>query len=109
LRHEKRLRDQVETNIKARSGITLPVEDRILKSIARAEKASGISLDAVDPRSKRSWGGRNIYERTRDVGLEALYLAAFGGGSHSVHGNWQEVYGAHLEWGEDGQFKPKTD
>jgi hypothetical protein len=29
-----------------------------------------------------------------------LYSAAFGGGSHSIHGNWQEIYSNHLGWEE---------
>jgi hypothetical protein len=31
----------------------------------------------------------------------------FGGGSNSVHGNWQEIAGNHLEWDEEiDRFQP---
>jgi hypothetical protein len=43
------------------------------------------------------------------VGLEAAYRAAFGGGSQTIHGNWNEVYGNHLHWNEsERSFTPKT-
>jgi hypothetical protein len=69
----------------------LPVEDRMLKSIRRAVSAAGVSLDDVDPTDGRPWGGKNAYEKTQDVGLGEAYLAAFGGGSQNVHGNWNEI------------------
>ena len=109
LRHERKLRDVIEANIGARSGIVLPIEDRMLQSIGRMERAAEMSLDAVDPTDQRPWGGKNISEKTRDVGLAVAYRAAFGGGSQTIHGNWNEVYGNHLHWNEtEGTFTPKT-
>jgi hypothetical protein len=107
LRHERRLLDTVRNNIRDRSGITLPIEDRMIQSIERAAKGAAIDIETIDMKDKRPWGGKNIYEKARDVGLEPLYLAAFGGGSHSIHGNWQEIYMNHLEWDGENAFTPR--
>jgi hypothetical protein len=109
LRHERKLRDRVTSNIADRGGIMLPIEDRMLQSIDRTARIAGISLDEMDVRGATNWGGKNIFERAKDVGLDHAYLAAIGGGSNSIHGNWQELSGHHLEWDEHtGHFKPKT-
>lgn len=108
-RHERRLRDLIEANIKRRNGIVLPIEDRMFKSIDRSAEVAGITLQQVDPADRSGWAG-SMFDRTKAVGLEALYLAAFGGGSHAVHGNWHDLYGNHLEWGEkDQRFSPNLE
>ena len=73
-----------------------------------ASDAASIKLDEIDVKDKQPWGGKNIFEKAREVGLGNFYSAAFGGGSHSIHGNWHELYSNHLEW-EDGsdEFTPK--
>jgi hypothetical protein len=107
LRHERKLRDRIRANIEARGGSVLQIEDRMIRSIERAAEGAGMSLDAIDAKDKRPWGGKNIFEKAKDVGLQALYLASFGGGSHSIHGNWQEIYANHLEWDGATAFTPK--
>jgi hypothetical protein len=57
---------------------------------------AGIPLDEVDNKGVRDWGGKNIFEKAKAVGLDHVYLAAIGGGSNSIHGNWQEIAGHHL-------------
>lgn len=108
LRHERRLHDRIQSNVAARSGVVLPIEDRMLKSLARAERLAGISLSSVDLKDKAPWGGKNLYDKAEAVGLENLYLAAFGGLSHNIHGNWQDLYQFHLEAedSENPEFKP---
>jgi hypothetical protein len=54
-------------------------------------------------------GGKNLYEKADAVELGEAYLAAFGGASHSVHGNWHEIYGNHLHWDDQKGFTPNTD
>ncbi|WP_255696590.1 DUF5677 domain-containing protein [Aurantimonas sp. HBX-1] len=44
LRHERKLRDRVLSNVAARNGIVLPIEDRILKSIDRSATAAQVIL-----------------------------------------------------------------
>ncbi|MET4601085.1 hypothetical protein ABIB90_000536 [Bradyrhizobium sp. JR4.1] len=108
LRHERKTRDKIQTNIAARSGVILPIEDRMLNSIGRAERAAGISLDDVDIRDKRPWGGKNLFEKAKAVGLSDAYSAFFGGTSHNVHGNWHDIYTNHLNWDETANsFTPK--
>jgi hypothetical protein len=107
LRQERRLFDRVQAKVSKR-GSMLPIEDRMLKSIGRAARAAGVSLDDVDPTDGRPWGGKNMYEKTNEVGLRDAYVAAFGGGSQGIHGNWNEVYGCHLHWDESAAFTPNT-
>jgi Family of unknown function (DUF5677) len=108
LRHERKLRDSIRKNIEDRRGIIQPIEDRMLRSIERAAKVALVDLDQIDLKDKRPWGGKNTFDKTRDVGLEGFYLAAFGGGSHSIHGNWHEIYSNHLEWDEiTNEFTPQ--
>jgi hypothetical protein len=108
MRHERKLRDTINTNIEARNGTILPIEDRMLKSIRRTEAASQISLDDINMKDKGLWGGKTVYDKADAVGMGGMvYRAAFGGGSNSVHGNWQEINGHHLEWDERGHFEPK--
>ncbi|MDQ6701729.1 MAG: DUF5677 domain-containing protein [Pseudomonadota bacterium] len=110
LKHERKLRDKITRNIADRGGIILPIEDRMLKSIDRTARIAGMPLNDVDNKGARDWGGKNIFEKAKAVGLDHAYLAAIGGGSNSIHGNWQEIAGHHLEWDDSiGHFKPKTD
>ncbi|MBY5341458.1 hypothetical protein E0H35_12085 [Rhizobium leguminosarum bv. viciae] len=98
LRHEKKLWNDIAQRIVARNGILLPIEDRMQQSIERAFSASGMEIDDIDPKNKAPWGNRNLYQKAEAVGLDALYLSMFGGGSHSIHGSWEEIYGNHLNW-----------
>lgn len=110
LQHERQLSDLIAANIAKRGGAPLPIEERMLKSIDRTSRASNLTLDKISPRALRTWGGKNIYERVKALGLEQMYLAFFGGGSNSIHGNWQEIQGNHLDWNETtGRFRPKMD
>ena len=79
----------------------------MLKSIERSATIAEVSLDDIDLKDKRPWGGKNIFERARDVGLDAMYLAAFSGVSHNIHGNWHDLYGHHLSFDErTARFSP---
>ena len=110
LRHERKLRDYIRNNIAERGGIMLPIEDRMFQSIERTARIAGLPLDSVDLKGPRDWAGKNIFEKAKAVGLEHAYLAAIGGGSNSIHGNWQEIAGHHLEWDENtGTFKPNME
>jgi hypothetical protein len=109
MRYERRLRDHVAANIAERGGEVLPIEDRMLKSIERACAAAGVDLDDVDPKARRDWGGKNTFEKARDLDLEEMYFVVFGGGNHAIHGNWQEIYGNHLDWDGAGGFTANID
>jgi Family of unknown function (DUF5677) len=106
LRHERKLRDVILSRINLRHGIVLPIEDRMLKSINRAAEVGGVSLDDVDPKQKAPWGGKNLYDKAESIGLGEAYLAAVGGVSHSIHGNWHEIYSNHVDWKGSDKFGP---
>jgi hypothetical protein len=108
LRQEKRLHNRVIANIETRGGIRLPIEDRILSSISAAVTKSGFSIAELSPDEPRSWGEGNLYGRAKAVGFDSIYLAAFGGGSQNVHGNWMDLLEYHLEEDSDG-FVPSLD
>jgi hypothetical protein len=96
LKHEKKLRTKILENIKARGGTKLNIESRMLSSIDKSFKISGVSPDNMTHQEPKNWGNKNIYEKADDLGLTDAYLATFGGGSHSIHGNWQDLLEFHL-------------
>lgn len=100
LRYEKRLRDRIRATIAARGGETIPIEERMLRSIDAAASSSGVNLDQIN--LPQNWGGKNIFEKAKEVGLENAYLGAFAGPSHSVHGNWHDLLEYHLDFESDG-------
>jgi hypothetical protein len=100
MRHEKRLRDRIRSNIAARGGEPMHIEERMLRYIEAAARNSGVNLDSID--SSKNWGGKNLFEKAKEVGLEDAYLGAFAGPSHSVHGNWQNLLEYHLDVDGDG-------
>ncbi|MCB1442715.1 MAG: hypothetical protein KDJ72_06800 [Methyloceanibacter sp.] len=108
LRQEKKLYELIETNIAERGGIRLPIEDRMLASISAAATKSGFSITELSPTEPKSWSGKNLRERAKSVGLEPIYLAAFGGGSQHVHGNWMDLLEYHLDEEGDG-FVPSLE
>ena len=110
LRHERKLRDVIQVNIDERRGEVLPIEDRMLKSISGCAAAAGVDLSDVDPKEKGPWGGKNLFDKADAVGLGQAYLGSFSGPSHSVHGNWHEIFSNHLEWDEtSGGFTPNIE
>jgi hypothetical protein len=110
LKHERKLRDLIQGNIAERGGVMLPIEDRMLQSVSRTAKLAKLSLDEVSLKGERNWGGKNAFEKASRVGLDSIYLAAFGRGSNSVHGNWNEIAGHHLEYDDSSErFTPSTD
>jgi hypothetical protein len=106
LKHEKKLMDKIKENISKRNDKTLPIEERMLKSINRAFAASGVNPEDIKTKELRNWGNKNIYEKAKDVDLEEAYLACFGGASHGIHGNWQDLLDDHLERKSDNHFSP---
>ncbi|GJL66895.1 MAG: hypothetical protein NPIRA05_18660 [Nitrospirales bacterium] len=107
LQHEKRLMDKIKENIRKRNDKTLPIEERMLRSINRAFTASGVNPEDISTNELRNWGNKNIYEKATNVGLGESYLSMFGGGSHNIHGNWQDLLDYHLEEKSDNHFSPK--
>lgn len=107
LKHEKKLRDKINTNIQNRDGEILKIEERMLRSIDKSFEKSAVNPENFNF-NDRNWGGKNLYEKANDVGLEKEYMATIGAPSHSVHGSWQELIEYNLEKTEIG-FTPILD
>ena len=100
LKHEKKLRDEILKNIEDRGGEILDIEQRMLNSINRSFKTSKTTPAEIDFSKLKDWGGKNLFEKARDVGLADGYIAGIGGPSHNVHGNWQELIEYNIEKNE---------
>lgn len=74
----------------------------MLNSIDKAFQKSETTPEQIKSKYLKNWGEKNLFEKARDVGLEEAYLAAIGGLSHSVHGNWQELLEYNLEENKSG-------
>lgn len=109
LQHELKLINHIEDNIAERGGESLPIEDRMIRSITSSFQASALTRHDVENHRQKNWSGLNLYERAVRVGLGQAYLAAFGGGSHSVHGNWQDMLEYHLEKLDDDSYRPNLE
>jgi Family of unknown function (DUF5677) len=96
LRFERELWDEIQINIERRNGVIIPIEDRMLQSITRASERSGYSIEDIDLKDRSNWAGKNLYQKSKEVGWDKLYLASFGGMSNAVHGSWTDLYGHHL-------------
>jgi len=105
LRHEMKLRQTITSNIEQRLGVEVPIERRMLNSIDRAFKDSGVSMDQVTKAAAKPWKDVDLFRKTSAVGLREAYLGLFGGPSHSVHGSWQDLLDCHLHV-VDGGFTP---
>lgn len=104
LRFERELWDEIQRNIQQRSGVIIPIEDRMLQSITRASERSGYLMEDIDLKDKSSWAGKNLYQKSKEVGWDKLYLASFGGMSNAVHGSWTDLYGHHLLAADNGSY-----
>ena len=109
LQHEKELASLIRTNIKDRGGEVLPIEERMLRSIARTFAKSQLSEDDLPAKKIRNWGEKNLFEKAKAVGLGDAYTAIFGGPSRNVHGGWHDLLQYHLEYDEPGMFRPKLE
>ncbi len=109
LRHEKSLLERIQSSVDERDGSELPIERRMRESILESFMSAGVNREDVDSSERTNWGGDSIYGRCNAVGLQSLYLAIFSGGSHFIHGNWQDLFDSHLVQRDDGLFLPNTD
>ncbi|MBL8498531.1 hypothetical protein ABF87_03580 [Nitrosomonas sp. JL21] len=109
LQHEKELAALIKSNIDARAGEVLPIEERMLRSIARTFENSLLKEEELPAKKIRNWGEKNLFEKAKDIGLGDAYLAIFGGPSRNVHGGWQDLLQYHLECESPGIFRPRLE
>ena len=96
-RQEKRLHDKIQESIDARGGQIMPVENRMLNSIAKAMKASAIRIEDLSSSRPKNWADKTLADRADALGLRDAYLGAFGGASAAVHGSWMDLLEFQLD------------
>jgi hypothetical protein len=101
LRQEKRLDTKIREMIDARGGEVMPVENRMLNSIAKTAKASAIRIEDLSASRPRNWADKTLAERAEAVGLGDAYLGTFGGASAAVHGSWMDLLEFQLDTNHD--------
>jgi hypothetical protein len=84
-----------------------PLETRMLNSIEGTIAASGVTIEELSTSRPKEWGDKNLYQRADALGWSEMYLGTFGGPSASVHGNWMDLLGMHLDDHDGGEgFTP---
>lgn len=92
---EREMYDMIKENIEQRQGEILPVETRMLASIERLCKISGVKIEDVS-RKHIEWGG-HMRDRLKALGMEKLYASVQRIPSHAIHGTWVDLVLHHLE------------
>lgn len=95
---EKELWNKIKENINERGGNIEHIEFRMNKSIERSFENSDFELDEVHRSSK--W--KSVAKRAKVVAGDAFYSIFYGMGSHSVHGNWQDILFYNLKKTQNG-------
>jgi hypothetical protein len=106
-RGDKQMLVRIQDEIEARSGLVLPIEERIRAAIERRLEQAGVKLDEVPDAGRVNWGGTDK-EKVEALGIEDLYSALFVGPSAYVHGTWHELVIYHLSATAEGGFEPDT-
>lgn len=99
---EKDLWNIIKNNIENRDGEVHAIEGRMQESIKRSFEQSDFELDEVFRSSK--W--KSVASRAGVVANDRFYPVYYGIGSHSVHGNWQDILFNNLSKTDTG-FKIK--
>ena len=100
---ERRLYDLIEKNVAKRGGERLPIEQRMLRSIEKVCRLSGVAITDVQPKMC-DWGG-GLRNRMMAIGQGEMYAGQHGLPSQAVHGTWVDLVQHHLAE-EDGGFRP---
>ena len=98
---EKELWNKIKENIQNRNGEQLEIEKRMQESIKHSFEKSNFDLEEV----KRSSKWKSISERANMVAGEQFYKIFYGIGSHSIHGNWQDILVHNLKDEGAGKYK----
>jgi hypothetical protein len=104
---ERELYDDINAAIKQNNGAILPIEERMLKSIAAKCKMSGVNIDEI-PARHREWA-TNMRERLKAINAPGLYNT-YRLLSHSIHVSWIELLASDIEQDDaTGLFKPRLE
>jgi len=94
---EREFKKDVDDQI-ARRGMMLPIEKRILSSIASSFEAAGVRENSLPSRKVNGWPSAE--KRVRDLGPTAY--SAYRMGSNAVHGAFSDIEKNHLVRKGDG-------
>jgi Family of unknown function (DUF5677) len=98
LKTELELKGKINEAIAKNGGISLPIEDRMLRSIARHIDASGMTETEI----KGTKNIRNLASMLEALNIDRLiYVVAQKIGSHHVHGTWPSLLIHYLEKRDD--------
>lgn len=88
----------VVEQIEKRGGNSLPIEDRMRRSIERMASAAGTTFDAVPGKTKSGWPPTE----DRMLNLSPVGYLPFRTGSSHIHSNWAALLQEDLEEVDDG-------
>jgi hypothetical protein len=109
LQHDRALLRRIDENVAARGGTVLPIEERMRRSVARTFEKSAVNISDLPENKIQNWGGKNLFEKAQDIGLDNAYFAIFGGPSRNVHGGWRDLLEHHLRYEAPGRFTPRLE
>ncbi len=104
LKKDIELKDIIETNVREREGKRLPIEERMLNSVNRCVRLSGMSESQIRDAKKLP----DLRSMQQDLKLpKGYYLVTQSLASHPVHGTWTDLVLNYLEEGSDGNLQPR--
>ncbi len=104
LKAELELKSEIELRIAARSGIILPIDERMLRGIANTVSAAGLNEIEI----KNAKKSPPLPAIMKSLGKDDLqYTVTVRIGSHAVHGTWPSLLSHYLTKQEDGEFIPR--
>lgn len=104
LKTELELKAKIDSNIADRGGEPLPIEKRMLASIANHIATAGLTEDEVASAN----GLPDLASRIENLGYDRiLYTVGQRIGSHHVHGTWSSLLIHYLEEDGVGGFRPR--
>ena len=104
LRTELELEDQILGNVAAREGVSLAIEERMLESVNRCIRDSGLTkLDIAN--TKKMPDMASMISATGKSRL--MYTVGQRIGSHHVHGTWVSLKMHYLQEDENGVLGPR--
>jgi hypothetical protein len=90
---DKELWNTIELNVNKNDGELMEIEKRMRESILKSFENVDFQIDDINRSSK--W--ESISARAKEVAGDRFYYAYYGISSHSVHGNWPDLYFNHLD------------
>ncbi|WP_417523161.1 DUF5677 domain-containing protein [Marinovum sp.] len=109
LKSDLELLDKIKSNIKARGGLELPIEKRMLHSIRKNAEFAGIGIDDKEINLKRA---PSLADMVRDIGEDRFMYTIVGKiSSHAVHGSLANLLYLYLDADQkiDGRFIPAVE